>query len=242
MVRLMRYRSQPADQLKLLMYRIGLNVLNDRGRREQARMASVHVSIDDDYLALASPELAHEHRIAQQQALERVRACILKLPPRCRQVYLLNRMEGMSYPQIAAHCAISVKAVEKHIGKALQHLRGSESGVYCGPLRLLAWQVRQGRVGGAGGCAVLLVGWVVRWLQWALGACCVAVHACCLNSNRPQSCWPTSPLQVHDQLCAGGLPTNLVTGQERRQVAGARHTACTTEMASTAHPVDVAVS
>ncbi len=126
--------------------------------------------------------------------------------------------------------------------EALQHLRRSESGVYCGPLRLLAWQVRQGRVGGAGGCAVLLVGWVVRWLQWALGACCVAVHACCLNSNRPQSCWPTSPLQVHDQLCAGGLPTNLVTGQERRQVAGARHTACTTEMASTAHPVDVAVS
>lgn len=47
---------------------------------------------------------------------------------------------------------------------------------------------------------------------------------------------------MHDQLCAGGLPTNLVTGQERRQVAGARHTACTTEMASTSHPIDVAVS
>lgn len=50
------------------------------------------------------------------------------------------------------------------------------------------------------------------------------------------------PAQVHDQLCAGGLPTNLVTGQERREVAGARHTACTTEMASTSRAVDVAVS
>lgn len=47
--------------------------------------------------------------------------------------------------------------------------------------------------------------------------------------------------QVHDSLSAGGLPINLVTGQERRLVEGARHTACTAEMASTRSVVDVAV-
>ena len=52
-----------------------------------------------------------------------MRAAILQLPLRCRQVYLLNRIDGMSYPQIASHCDISVKAVEKHIGKALTMLR-----------------------------------------------------------------------------------------------------------------------
>lgn len=66
---------------------------------------------------------------------------------------------------------------------------------------------------------------------------CTSLTLCSTVSSSPHC-----PCQVHDQLCAGGLPTNLVTGQERRQVAGARHTACTTEMASTSHPIDVAVS
>jgi RNA polymerase sigma-70 factor (ECF subfamily) len=35
----------------------------------------------------------------------------------------LNRIEGMSYTEIAEHCGISVKAVEKHISKALRLLR-----------------------------------------------------------------------------------------------------------------------
>ncbi|HEY5805261.1 MAG TPA: sigma-70 family RNA polymerase sigma factor [Lysobacter sp.] len=123
MVRLMRYRSQPADQLRPLMYRIALNVLNDRGRRDSTRQASAHVSLDQDFLGLASSEPSHDQRIAYEQELALVRAAILQLPERCRQVYLLNRIDGMSYSQIASHCGISVKAVEKHIGKALGLLR-----------------------------------------------------------------------------------------------------------------------
>ncbi|RNF81704.1 RNA polymerase sigma factor [Montanilutibacter psychrotolerans] len=123
MVRLMRYRAQPPEQLKLLMYRIALNVLNDRGRRQQTRQAGAHVSLDEDYDNLPSGEASHDQRVAHQQELVLVRAAILQLPERCRQVYLLNRLEGMSYSEIARHCGISVKAVEKHIGKALAQLR-----------------------------------------------------------------------------------------------------------------------
>jgi len=41
------------------------------------------------------------------------------LPPKCRQVFLLSRAQRMTYPQIAVHCGISVKMVEKHISHAL---------------------------------------------------------------------------------------------------------------------------
>lgn len=123
MVRLIRYRAQPSEQLKPLMYRIALNVLNDRGRRELSRHAAAHVSLDEDFHTLPSFEPAHDQRIAHAQELALVRAVILQLPERCRQVYLLNRIEGMSYSEIARHCDISVKAVEKHIGKALALLR-----------------------------------------------------------------------------------------------------------------------
>jgi RNA polymerase sigma-70 factor (ECF subfamily) len=52
-----------------------------------------------------------------------VRAAILALPPRCRAVYLMNRMDGLSYSEIARRCGISAKAVEKHMSRALRELR-----------------------------------------------------------------------------------------------------------------------
>ncbi|WP_206859599.1 RNA polymerase sigma factor [Lysobacter changpingensis] len=123
LVRLMRYREQPVEQLRPLMYRIAINVIHDRGRRDSTRQVFAHVSLDQDFVGLPSLEPSHETRIGHEQELALVRATILQLPDRCRQVYLLNRIEGLSYSQIAQHCGISVKAVEKHIGKALSLLR-----------------------------------------------------------------------------------------------------------------------
>ncbi|SDY22823.1 RNA polymerase sigma factor, sigma-70 family [Lysobacter enzymogenes] len=130
MMRMLRYRDQPADALKILMYRIAINALNDRGRRQKTRHAPEHVSLDEDYHALPSQEPSHDQRVATEQELALVRAAIMQLPVRSRQIYLLNRINGMSYTQIAKHCGISVKAVEKNIGRALALLRArmKESG------------------------------------------------------------------------------------------------------------------
>lgn len=123
MMRMLRYRDQPADALKILMYRIAINALNDRGRRQKTRHAPEHVSLDEDYHALPSQEPSHDQRVATEQELALVRAAIMQLPMRSRQIYLLNRINGLSYTQIARHCGISVKAVEKNIGRALALLR-----------------------------------------------------------------------------------------------------------------------
>ena len=123
LLRLLRYRNHPPAQLKPLMYRIALNTLHDHGRRLRSRHASLHDSLDDDTDRVPSGEPDHARRLANEHDLVRVRAAILQLPTRCRQMYLLNRVEGLSYTQIARHCDISVKAVEKHIGNALTKLR-----------------------------------------------------------------------------------------------------------------------
>lgn len=48
---------------------------------------------------------------------------IEKLPPACKTVYKLSRNEKMSNARIAEHMHLSVKAVEKHITKAMNILR-----------------------------------------------------------------------------------------------------------------------
>ena len=121
--RLMRYRGHAPDSWAGLLYRIAVNALHDRGRRSVSRFDAQHVSLDDAAGELPNEEPSHEQRTATEQELVALQRALLRLPDRCREVYLLNRIEGMSYTEIAEHCGISVKAVEKHVSRALRLLR-----------------------------------------------------------------------------------------------------------------------
>ncbi len=124
LVRLMRYRhDQPAEHWHALLYRIAGNLVVDQVRLARTHHSEAHQPLDDNVYALPSHGASPEDWLAQRQALAFTRDAILALPQRCQHIYLLNRIEGMSYTQIARHCGISVKAVEKQITKALALLR-----------------------------------------------------------------------------------------------------------------------
>jgi RNA polymerase sigma-70 factor (ECF subfamily) len=54
---------------------------------------------------------------------EEINAAIQKLPEKCREVFLLSRMENKKYKEIAETLNISIKTVENQMGKALKILR-----------------------------------------------------------------------------------------------------------------------
>ena len=122
MERLIRYRQHPQEELKLLLYRIARNRLADRGRSAHA---APHLPLAEHDLPTEAPfSTPGPLRQAESgQMLNALRQALLKLPERCREVYLLNRITGMSYSQIARHRGITAKTVEKHVARALQGLR-----------------------------------------------------------------------------------------------------------------------
>jgi len=64
-----------------------------------------------------------EEYIAGKEAEDRIAEALEKLPPACRNVFLLSREEELSYKEIADALGISVKTVENQMGKALKILR-----------------------------------------------------------------------------------------------------------------------
>lgn len=61
--------------------------------------------------------------LEQDEFRQRLEEAIQSLPEGQRVAFLLNRLDGLTYPEIAALLGISVKAVEKRIHKALVALR-----------------------------------------------------------------------------------------------------------------------
>ena len=64
-----------------------------------------------------------EDRLAARQELDRVRVAVAELPPKCRQVFLLLRIEGLSYREIALEMGLSPTMVRKYAGRAFEHLQ-----------------------------------------------------------------------------------------------------------------------
>ena len=56
---------------------------------------------------------------AAQERLQHMRSGLANLSPRQREVFLLNRVEGYSFAQIAQQLGLSMSMVEKHAAKAV---------------------------------------------------------------------------------------------------------------------------
>ena len=117
-IRLMRYEgSIEINSPSAMLFRIAVNVANDHGRAVVARRSKRHMEIDDVELTSELPSA--EREVLASQTLDLLLDTIERLPPKCKQVFLLSRASDMTYAEIATHCGISVKMVEKHISRAI---------------------------------------------------------------------------------------------------------------------------
>ena len=97
------------------VYNRSLNHLRDQKKFLNDELAAIGLR----YMEYQGPEQQLEASELEKQIQEALAA----LPGRCREVFLLNRFEGLRYQEIAERLGISVKTVEAQISKALRILR-----------------------------------------------------------------------------------------------------------------------
>ncbi|MCU4154657.1 RNA polymerase sigma-70 factor [Carboxylicivirga sp. A043] len=67
--------------------------------------------------------LGEEEESIEELLITELHAALDSLPPKCKEVFLLNKIEGFKQKEIAEKLDISIKAVEKHIAVAKVKLR-----------------------------------------------------------------------------------------------------------------------
>lgn len=63
-----------------------------------------------------------DSQLISREEMNRINAAINNLPPRCRQVFILAKIEKLLYKDIASILDISVKTINVHIAKALEQI------------------------------------------------------------------------------------------------------------------------
>lgn len=125
-LRLVQHRD-PSDleDPKAFIFTVALNLVRDRARRGHTRSLVYHVSPDE--LDLPCEDASPADRLEQGQRLSQAFDTLAGLKPATRRAFLLHRIYGMSYTDVARELVVSNSMVEKHIMTAIAALRRIEA-------------------------------------------------------------------------------------------------------------------
>lgn len=108
------------ENLNAYVFETAASVIKDRMRKRRTHQSDAHEQFDHD--RHADVDFSPEHVLIGRERLQRASAVLLELPERTRVIFVLRRLEGLRYQDIALRLGVSVSAVEKHVARAVNHL------------------------------------------------------------------------------------------------------------------------
>lgn len=101
------------EHAKAFVLTTARNLLIDRVRREH--IVPIDAMADLEGLNMVADVPGAERVAIARDTLRRLQVALDKLPPRCREVVMLRRVEGFSRQEIATRMGISEKTVAAHM-------------------------------------------------------------------------------------------------------------------------------
>lgn len=114
-----REKIDKKSSILAYLHKIAYNIFIDnyrKGKRQQSLLDSLSYQANINSIENNDIEIT-------QKKIEIVKKSIKELPPRCQEVFILSKYEGLKYTEIAETLNISVKTVEAQMGKAFSYIR-----------------------------------------------------------------------------------------------------------------------
>lgn len=106
--------------VKSYLYKSVYNEFIDQYRKKKAVF-----TLEKKYIEALTYIVEEEDEKSLEKLMNIVRKEIDKLPPKCKQTFLLSKEEGLTNVEIAEYLNVTIKSVEAHITKAFSILRKS---------------------------------------------------------------------------------------------------------------------
>lgn len=101
------------------LWRVARNLLFERTRK-QKRSNVILVPFEEEHEPVSAP--MQELELEAAELLRLYEEAVDGLPPKTRRVYLMQRVDELSYREIHERLGISIGTVEYHMMKALAHI------------------------------------------------------------------------------------------------------------------------
>ncbi|HSF76986.1 MAG TPA: sigma-70 family RNA polymerase sigma factor [Steroidobacteraceae bacterium] len=109
-----------------LLYTTARNIAFSRLRHQKVVAAAAPAFSIDERLRREQPGV--ERQASRNEQLQLMLRVVNGLPPKCRDVFVLRMIDGLSQREIAERLGIAVSTVEKHLARGLQQCRQEFTG------------------------------------------------------------------------------------------------------------------
>jgi len=106
---------------RAFLFRTASNRIIDLQRKQQVRHRKAEELASE--VELSSSDPTPEQHATSTEWIKEFYRVVEQLPPKCRRVFLMNKVQGISYSEIALRLGVSQGTVEKHMSRALIHCR-----------------------------------------------------------------------------------------------------------------------
>jgi RNA polymerase sigma factor (sigma-70 family) len=105
--------------LRAFLFKTAANLAVDRIRSRNRQRLAVDAGLCDETREAPTPD----RETASAQEVEIVRHLIGELPPKCRRAFLLHRVHGLEFAEIAQEMGLSERMIRHYVLRAVLHCR-----------------------------------------------------------------------------------------------------------------------
>lgn len=115
-------RKEIPEHPRQFVFSTARNLLIDHIRREQ--VIPIEAMADPGGLSVALDEPGPDRATMARDELRKLQSALDQLPPRCREAFVLGKIEGLSGQEIAVRMGVTESAVSRHLALGVRLLAG----------------------------------------------------------------------------------------------------------------------